>query len=90
MNAYARTRDREEPKVFKTEASKENVRRMRELARMNHAEFRRNEQKGAAVEMPLSPEQRDDLRLMLALPDRGDVTFEEREYRSKQAAKLED
>lgn len=81
---------RKDERIPKTAEEKARVRALISGFKNWHREQKEAEQNGAAIDAPLSPEKRDEIRLMLALPDRGETTFEEREYRSKMAAKLED
>lgn len=74
----------------KDQGSIERIRKLVASVKNSAMNIKRERDKTGAVDVPLSPEKREEIRLMLALPDRGDATFEEREYRSKMAAKLED
>ena len=75
--------------VKKTPEQIEKARKLLAAARLQHAEFKRSQHKSAPVEMPPSEQEREDIRMMLALPDRPEISFEETERRSKMAAKLE-
>lgn len=71
------------------EGAKERIRKMVAGVKLAAKEAKENEARGYRPEMPLSPEEAERYRKILALPDAKEVNEEHMAYRRRIAAKLE-
>lgn len=91
MNAYSRVTGREvkdEPPPPKTEESKARVREKTAQFLAQANEFRRSKEK--QTDEPMTAERAEMFRQIMALPDRGEPTFEVQQYRKRITTVMED